>query len=257
MCTQYYRYAKQSLSYWRQNLKGAVACFEFVQSITLSEKVARCHFNQRLDISFGAQRFISCALRRPKIKRSNPEAVPLTVIKGPSLLTSQKQVSFMANMRKYSGSECKQNAVCLQFNVKKRLLSFICFRISGWFSGTRTFRSQNWTQFIHYNYRALIWFIRHYIKSPIKSPTWIWLKPLTKKTRGNTAGQHGLWPHVDPLRATQDQWECFPFFKNSRVVLQPEGEMIYVDLISPLWWQTYDQMINGQLEKQENYWRDL
>ena len=47
------------------------------------------------------------------------------------------------------------------------------------------------------------------------------------------------------------------FLSNSRVVLQHEGEMIYVDLISPLWWQTYDPLINGQLEKRENYWRDL
>lgn len=96
-------------------------------------------------------------------------------------------------------------------------------------------------------------------KAPLNCPHgWVSNLP-PKRQEENTAGRHGFWPHVDPLRATQDQWEClfFFFFRNSRVVLQPEEEMIYVDLISPLWWQTYDQMINGQLEKQENYWRDL
>lgn len=46
----------------------------------------------------------------------------------------------------------------------------LCFVISGWFFGTRTFWSQNWTQFIHYDDHALIWFTRQYFKSPIKSP---------------------------------------------------------------------------------------
>lgn len=44
---------------------------------------------------------------------------------------------------------------------------------------------------------------------------------------------------------------CFFLSFNSKVVLQQGEEMIYVDLISPLWWQRYDQMINGQPEKQE------
>ena len=62
----------------------------------------------------------------------------------------------------------------------------------------------------------IIRFTRHYFKSPIKSPTRIWLEPPTqkKKTGGSTAGLHGLWPHVAPLRATHDQWECF-FFKTA------------------------------------------
>lgn len=135
-------------------------------------------------------------------------------------------------------TKCSFLLLFFKVNVKKRLPGFMYFTISDWF-------------YFSYDLHTII------IKNPlIRSPTCICLKPPTKRRKETM--QHRLRPHVDPLTATQDQWQGFFFFKkNSRVVLQPKEEMIYVDLISPLWWQTYDQMINGQLEKQENYWCDL
>lgn len=126
----------------------------------------------------------------------------------------------------------------------------------GAFSVTRTIRSPNW--FIHSDHMDVTWFKWHHLIL-IKQSTHIWPKPPGQKMTFCTAGQFRLWPHGAPLRATQDQWGLLLFisFLNSRLVLQPEEEMIYEFLITPPWWQRYDQMINGPLQKQENYWRDL
>lgn len=67
---------------------------------------------------------------------------------------------------------------------------------------------------------------------------------LQRTPRSNTDSGH-TWINRRSIRA------CFFLSFNSKVVLQQGEEMIYVDLISPLWWQRYDQMINGQPEKQE------
>lgn len=119
--------------------------------------------------------------------------------------------------------------------------------ISDWLFDTRSLQSQYQ---IHSGSQALISITLHYFKRSINSPTShvsdsvshqqeTWTAATRGSSERNTRSMRGL------------------FLKTSRVVLQPEEEMIYVDLISPLWWQTYDQMINGQQEKQENYWRDL
>lgn len=121
------------------------------------------------------------------------------------------------------------------------------FKISGRFFWFKHIPITKLDPVIHYS---------HHFKRPIKSIT-LHLAQTSHKDKRMCCRATRTMATRGSSESNIRSMRMLFFKKNSRVVLHAEEGMIYVDLINPLWWQNYNQMINGELEKQENYWCDL